>query len=144
MSSGGPSLAELPIPDDFTRLFREGAKGTLAALLGKLEQVEPGTEVVPGVAVVAAPGHTPGHLAVETASGGERLLHIVDAARDPVVHLQHPDWFFASDNWPAQAILTRRQLFDRAAEEGLLVQTYHFAFPGVGRVTKDGDGWLWE
>jgi glyoxylase-like metal-dependent hydrolase (beta-lactamase superfamily II) len=139
-----PSLVELPIPDDFKQLFRDGAKGALTALQDTIEQIAPGDEIAPGVTVLAAPGHTPGHLAVEVAADGERLLHIVDAAGDPVLHLQHPDWFFAPDNWPAQEILTRRQLFDRAATEKLLVQTYHFAFPGLGHVQQDGDGWLWE
>ena len=139
-----PSLVELPLPDEFKQLFRDGAKGTLTALQGTIEQIEPGDEIASGVTVLAAPGHTPGHLAVEVASDGERLLHIVDAAGDPVLHLQHPDWFFAPDNWPAQEILTRRALFDRAAQEDLLVQTYHFAFPGLGHVQQDGDGWTWE
>jgi glyoxylase-like metal-dependent hydrolase (beta-lactamase superfamily II) len=139
-----PSLEGLPIPDDFKQLFREGAKGALTALEGTIEQIEPDTEIAPGITALAAPGHTPGHLAVEVASGDERLLHIVDAAGDPVLHLEHPDWFFAPDNWPAIELMTRRQLFDRAAQENLLVQTYHFGFPGLGHVTPDGDGWLWE
>ena len=139
-----PSLVELAIPDDFKQLFREGAKGALVAVQDKIEQIAPGDEIAPGVTVLAAPGHTPGHLAVEVVSDGERLLHVVDAAGDPVLHLQHPDWFFAPDNWPAQEILTRRQLFDRAAQENLLVQAYHFAFPGLGHVQQDGDGWTWE
>jgi glyoxylase-like metal-dependent hydrolase (beta-lactamase superfamily II) len=139
-----PSLVELPIPDDFKQFFREGAKGALTALQGSIDQIEPGEEIASEVTVLAAPGHTPGHLAVEVASDGEQLLHIVDAAADPVLHLEHPDWFFAPDNWPAQEILTRRELFDRAAQEDLLVFTYHFAFPGLGHVQQDGDGWLWE
>jgi glyoxylase-like metal-dependent hydrolase (beta-lactamase superfamily II) len=139
-----PSLAELPIPDDFKQGFREGAKGVLTALQGTVEQIEPGDEIAPGVTALAAPGHTPGHLAVEVASDGERLLHIVDAALDPVGHLHHPDWFAAPDNWPAHAILTRRALFDRAAQEDLLVLTYHFPFPGLGHVRQDGESWLWE
>ena len=139
-----PSLVELAIPDDFKQFFRDGAKGALTALQGTIEQIAPGDEIAPGVTVLAAPGHTPGHLAVEVEADGERLLHIVDAAGDPVLHLQHPDWFFAPDNWPAQEILTRRQLFDRAAQENLLVFTYHFAFPGLGHVQQDGDGWTWE
>ena len=40
--------------------------------------------------------------------------------------------------------VSRRLLLDRAAAEDLLVMTYHFPFPGVGRVSTDGDGWLWE
>jgi glyoxylase-like metal-dependent hydrolase (beta-lactamase superfamily II) len=139
-----PSLVELPIPDDFKQFFRDGAKNALTALQGVIDQIEPGDEIAAGVTVIDAAGHTPGHLAIEVASEGERLLHIVDAAGDPIIHLQHPDWFFAPDNWPAREILTRRALFDRAAQEDLLVFTYHFAFPGLGHVRQDGDAWTWE
>ncbi len=77
------------------------------------------------------------------AAGGERLLHVADAATQAVLHLEHPDWFAGSDNWPVPSVLSRRQLLDRAAAEGLLVATYHFPFPGVGHVAKAGDGWSW-
>ena len=140
---GEPSLAELPLPENLRRAIGEAAKAPLLALRGRIEQIEPGAEVAPGVSLVAAAGHTPGHLAVEVAGGGERLLHVGDAASQPVLHLEHPDWFAGSDNWPAQSLLSRRRLLDRAAAEGQLVATYHFPFPGLGRVAKDGDGWTW-
>ena len=92
---------------------------------------------------VDARGHTPGQLGVEIASDGEGLLHIVDVAHVPAIHLQHPEWFMAADNWPAWSVTTRKALFDRAADENLLVATYHFPFPGVGRVSKDEIGWTW-
>ena len=76
-------------------------------------------------------------------SDGEGLLHIVDAAHIPAIHLEHPDWFLAADNWPAWTAVTRKALFDRAADENLLVATYHFPFPGLGRVTKEEIGWAW-
>jgi succinate dehydrogenase/fumarate reductase cytochrome b subunit len=71
------------------------------------------------------------------------LLHIVDVAHIPAIHLEHPDWFMVADNWPAWTAVTRAALFDRAADENLLVATYHFPFPGIGRVTKDKIGWAW-
>jgi glyoxylase-like metal-dependent hydrolase (beta-lactamase superfamily II) len=141
---GEPSLIELAIPDDVRRLLSATAKAPLAALRGKIEQIAPGDEVAPGITVIEAPGHTPGHLAVEVTSGGEGLIHVGDAASQPVLHLEHPDWFAASDNWPAQSMLTRRALLDRAAKENLLVMTYHFPFPGLGHVTIDGDDWGWQ
>jgi glyoxylase-like metal-dependent hydrolase (beta-lactamase superfamily II) len=141
---GEPSLAELPLPDEVRQLLRETSKAPLLALEGKIEQVAPGDEVASGVRVVDAAGHTPGHLAVEVTSDGEALLHVGDAASQPVLHLDHPDWFAGSDNWPAQSLMSRRMLLDRAATEDMLVMTYHFPFPGVGSVAIDGDGWLWE
>jgi glyoxylase-like metal-dependent hydrolase (beta-lactamase superfamily II) len=140
---GEPSLAELPLPDEVRQLLRQTGKAPLLALQGKIEQIAPGDEVASGVRVVDAPGHTPGHLAVEVSSDGERLIHMGDAASQPILHLEHPDWFAGSDNWPAQSMMTRRALLDRAATANMLVATYHFPFPGVGRVTIDGDGWRW-
>jgi glyoxylase-like metal-dependent hydrolase (beta-lactamase superfamily II) len=141
---GEPSLLELPFPDELRQFFRDTVKAQLLALQGQIEQIEPGDEVAPGVRVVDAAGHTPGHLAVEITSDGAGLLHVGDAASQPVLHLEHPDWFAGSDNWPALSLMGRRMLLDRAVTEDLLVMTYHFPFPGVGRVSTEGDGWLWE
>ena len=44
-----------------------------------------------------------------------------------------------ADNWPAWMAVTRAALFDRA-DENLLVASYHFPFPGLGRVTKEEIG----
>ena len=145
-SSGGASRAwlELPLPDEFRQLSPGAGKAALVALQGKIDQVEPGDEVAPGVRVVDAAGHTPGTPGCRVGSGGERLLHVGDAACQPVLHLEHPDWFAGSDNWPARSVVSRRLLLDRAAAEDLLVMTYHFPFPGLGRVAKEGDGWRWQ
>jgi glyoxylase-like metal-dependent hydrolase (beta-lactamase superfamily II) len=138
-----PSLDELIVPDEFKQVFRQTAKDFLTAVEGTIEQIVPGDEIAPGVITVDAKGHTPGQLAVEVTSGGEGLLHIVDVAHIPAIHLEHPDWFLAADNWPAWTAVTRKALFDRAADENLLVATYHFPFPGLGRVTKEEIGWAW-
>jgi glyoxylase-like metal-dependent hydrolase (beta-lactamase superfamily II) len=139
-----PDLAEMLLPDEVRQSFRDGAKERLTALGAALEHVEPDAEVAPGVRLIAAGGHTPGHVAVEVTSAGETLLHIVDAAADPVLHLRHPDWVLASDTLPELAVRTRRQLFERAANERLLVLGYHFPFPGLGHARSAGDGWVWE
>lgn len=142
--SVGASLSEVYGSDVFKMFFRNSALNVIDVLGDRLEMVEPTIEIVPGVTVIPAPGHTPGHMAVEISSGGETMLHVGDAAADPVLHLKHPDWFISFVSWPAQEMLTRRALFNRAADENLLVQTVHFAYPGVGRVTRDGDAWAWQ
>jgi glyoxylase-like metal-dependent hydrolase (beta-lactamase superfamily II) len=141
--SAEPALGELTIPDEFKQMFRHASIDGLKALNGALEQIAPGDEIAPGVTVLDAKGHTPGQLAVEVASDGEGLIHIVDVAHVPEIQLTNPDWFMAADNWPAWSVATRQALFDRAADENLLVATYHFPFPGLGRVTKDEVGWTW-
>lgn len=142
--SAGPDLSEVYGSDVFKMFFRNSALGIIDVLGDQLELVEPNTEIVPGITVIPAPGHTPGHMAVEITSGEETMLHVGDAAADPVLHLKHPEWFISFVSWPAQEMLTRRAILNRAADENLLVQTVHFAYPGVGRVTRDGDAWSWQ
>lgn len=141
--AAGPDLSELAVPAEQNDQSRQGALDALAAMEGLLEEIAPGDAIAPGVTVIDAKGHTPGHLAVEISSGDETMLHLVDAVHVPFLHLEHPDWFMLADNWPAWSITNRKLLLDRAADENLLVATYHFPFPGVGRVIKDEVGWLW-
>lgn len=138
-----PGLGELIVPDEFKAMFLPPILATMEALSPVLELINPGDEIAPGVTAIDARGHTPGHLAVEISSNGEGMLHIVDAAHVAALHLTHPGWFMIADNWPAWSVTSRKALFDRAADENLLVATYHFPFPGVGRVTKDEIGWVW-
>ena len=47
----------------------------------------------------AAPGHTPGYMALAIFSGGEQLLCISDVALHPI-HLEQPDWYAAVRSLP--------------------------------------------
>ena len=138
-----PSLAELQIDDHLKEMLRQWARTYLPPLQDRVDLIDGETEIVPGITALAAPGHTPGHMALAVASDGALLLHLVDVALDPF-QLDHPDWVAAFDYDPVQVVATRRRLFDRAADERALVLCYHFPFPGLGRVERDGDGWRWE
>jgi glyoxylase-like metal-dependent hydrolase (beta-lactamase superfamily II) len=105
------------------------------AELGVLDLVEDGTELLPGVRLCAAPGHTPGQCAVEVDEDGRHLLFLADAVMNPV-HVEHPDWVGTVENDPIGAARTRRRLLARAADEHLLVGASHMWHPG--RVARDG------
>jgi glyoxylase-like metal-dependent hydrolase (beta-lactamase superfamily II) len=109
--------------------------------LGGAGQAE--AEILPGMSAVAAPGHTPGHIAVELSSGGDRLLHVADAAHH-WFQVQCPQWSPKFDFDKQQAAETRRALFDRAVQSGTLFSAYHFAFPGVGRMVERDGVRQWE
>jgi glyoxylase-like metal-dependent hydrolase (beta-lactamase superfamily II) len=101
-------------------------------------------EILPGMRAVPAPGHTPGHIAVEVASAGKVLLYIGDAAVHPL-HLKHPDWAPIYDILPKQAAASKRRIFDGAATRKVLVLGQHFPpFPSLGTVIANGDGWRWK
>ena len=109
----------------------------------QLSLIDEETEIVPGIRSIAAPGHTPGHMALSISSGGEQLLHLVDTVVHPI-HLERPDWLVATDLLPEQTVATRRRLLDLAATEKVLVFVFHFPFPGLGHVVQSGSGWEWE
>lgn len=128
---------------ELDRLIGAWARKNLPPVRYQVELVEGEAEVVPGVTVIPAEGHTPGHLAVLVSSGNSQLLHIADAVLHPI-HLERPQWRPVFDLDPDRAAATRRRLLDRAAADKALVMAYHFSFPGLGHVTASATGWTWE
>lgn len=109
----------------------------------QLDLIDHEAEIVPGIRVVAAPGHTPGHMAVSISSNGQQLLCISDAFLHPI-HIEHPEWYAAIDLSPEQLMKTRQLLLNKAATEKALMLAFHFPFPGVGHVVQRGTGWRWQ
>lgn len=131
-------------PDFFQSLpeARQTLLNQTFAAYPPLEVVTGDTEIAPGVRLLPAPGHTPGHLAVLVESNGERLLDVVDAWH-MLPQIRVPEARIKYDVDGAAASATRRALLDRAEMEGLLTLVYHFESPGVGYVRRDGDRRVW-
>jgi glyoxylase-like metal-dependent hydrolase (beta-lactamase superfamily II) len=140
---GAADLTGVTLKAEMREYFAGFARSRLTPLQDRLMLVEDGAQIIPGIRAVAAPGHTPGHMALEVKSGGERLLMIGDAALLPF-HLENPDVTAGVDANPAQTVATRRALFDRAVFDHALVQANHFPFPGLGRITRPGATWTWN
>jgi glyoxylase-like metal-dependent hydrolase (beta-lactamase superfamily II) len=105
--------------------------------------VDSEAEFVPGIQALAAPGHTPGHMALLISSEDEQLIHISDGVLYPL-HLEYPNWLPVFDMIPEQAEASKRRIFDKAAESNALVFAHHFPpFPNWGTLSsarKDGSG----
>ena len=86
-----------------------------------LELVDAPFEPAPGLRLIPAPGHTPGHMALEI--GGEALF-LADAVVDPR-HVEHPEWTMAFDDDPAVNVATRRALLGEAATTGRVIAASH-------------------
>ncbi len=138
-----PDLAQLEVEEDFKQLLLMFARKNLPPIQGQLDLIDHETEILPGIQAIAAPGHTPGHMALAISSGGEQLLCISDTVLSPI-HLEQPDWYPVVDLAPEQAMATKRRLLDRAAAEKALVIASHFPFPGLGHVIQKGEGWQWQ
>jgi glyoxylase-like metal-dependent hydrolase (beta-lactamase superfamily II) len=115
------------------RIFSDIAK--------QVTQFQPGKEVASGIVTVPAPGHTPGHTAFAVHSGDQSLLVLSDIAQHPAVFARHPDWQAVFDIDGAEAVATRKKIFDRAAADRMLVTGYHFPFPACGHLIKTATGY---
>ena len=103
---------------------------------GRLELRADDHEVVPGVHLISAPGHTPGHRAVLVTSGDETLLFTGDLLHTPP-QVRLPSAPSNHDEDPEAACRSRERALEDAGSHGWLVAVTHFARP-FGRVGSDG------
>lgn len=125
------------------RLTADVFRTHVVPLVDRVTFLAAGDEVVPGIHALAAPGHTPGHLAFHVESEGKRLLIWGDCAHHEVASLAHPDWSALFDMDKAQGAATRRAIYAMAASEDLVVAGYHTSFPSLGYVARAGAGYRW-
>lgn len=140
-SSESPDFSKCQLPRERIPGFVESAQRVLSAI--EFELVSSEREIRPGVRVIPAPGHTPGHLCVMVDGGGEQLLHIVDLVHHHAVQLPTPEVHVAFDVDPAQGIATRKRILQRAVSERLLLTGAHLPFPSLGHLRAAGDGFEW-
>jgi glyoxylase-like metal-dependent hydrolase (beta-lactamase superfamily II) len=114
-------------------------KKIYAGIESKVTKYDWGKEVAPGITSIATPGHTPGHTSFAVASGNSKVLIQSDVTNIPEFFLRNPDWHVVYDVDPDQAQSTRHKFYDMAAAEKATVVGFHFTFPSVGHVEKDGN-----
>ncbi|MCH8050395.1 MAG: MBL fold metallo-hydrolase [Chloroflexi bacterium] len=110
---------------------------------GQVDLVEGDTEVVPGVRMVRAPGHTDDHVVVEVESGGDYALYIGELSQHPV-QLERLAWISAFDTMPLVSLETKKRFVEKAIEKNATIVSVHHEYPGVGRVRLDDGKRKWE
>jgi glyoxylase-like metal-dependent hydrolase (beta-lactamase superfamily II) len=113
------------------------------AISAKVKPFKPGSRVVPGIASVALPGHTPGHAGYQIVSGKQRLFDVGDIAHSSIVSLAHPDWDISFDGDHERADKTRARTLAKLAKSHETVFLPHFPFPGIGHIEADGAAFKW-
>jgi len=106
-----------------------------------VKQYNDGADLVPGVKAIATPGHTIGHMSFLVASGGQQLFIQSDVSGIHQLFVRNPGYFSGFDADGPQAEATRRAFYDRVIAEKAMVAGYHFGFPNVGTLSKDGNGY---
>jgi glyoxylase-like metal-dependent hydrolase (beta-lactamase superfamily II) len=124
-----PGPDQLNVGTDVVRIVEDA---------GRLVAVASGAEPLPGVRLVAAPGHSPGHAVIEI---GDTFLYAADIIHHPL-HLAHPVWDRGYDHDPLAGLATRRRWLGRIADRGVIVAFSHL--DGFGRVERAGDGFAWR
>ncbi|WP_376100836.1 MBL fold metallo-hydrolase (plasmid) [Roseomonas sp. CCTCC AB2023176] len=119
--------------------FALAARRNFAAMRDRVVHLTDGVELPGGLRALATPGHTPGHLSF-IVPGAKPLILAGDALTNEVVSVEHPAWHFGYDTNPNLAAATRAWLLDRLASDGGPACAVHFAYPGLGRVERRGEG----
>ncbi len=110
------------------------------ALGRKVTQYEAGKEVVSGITAVATHGHTPGHMSHIVASGNSKVYVQADVTNLPIF-VRNPDWHLMFDQDAQMAEATRRKVYDMLVAEKMMVQGFHYPFPGLAYIEKAGNGY---
>jgi len=108
-------------------------RGQLDALATRISFVADGNQPLPGIDVVATPGHTPGHLSFVLSSGGDRVVVLGDAVHCPI-EIQEPELAFVVDVDPALASRTRAFLERELTRPSTVAAGAHFADLVFGRL----------
>ena len=120
--------------------FAVGAARRLDALAERFSLFDDGDEILPGIAAVMAPGHTPGHMCFEVRAGHDALMILGDAISNHHVAMHYPSAPLGSDQDMPLAAATRMSLLKRIVAENMRVSGFHLPHGGMGRVERAGDG----
>jgi glyoxylase-like metal-dependent hydrolase (beta-lactamase superfamily II) len=127
-----------------TDVFMKAARGQLGPVKDRIELITEESDILPGVHIYKAHGHTPGHIVVSFSSEGEELFFTSDTVVFPFM-LERPDLFPVFDIMPDKAQTSKHRIFNLVAERKAMVLAQHFApFPSLGHIIKKNRGWLWQ
>ncbi|AHD01733.1 MBL fold metallo-hydrolase [Leisingera methylohalidivorans] len=118
-----------------------GARRRMEQLEDKVQLFRDGEEILPGVAAVATPGHTPGHMSFEVRDGSDGVLVLGDAVGNHHVSFAEPGRPVGADQEPQKAAATRMRLLDQLAAGQMQLIGYHLPGGGIGRAERFGSGY---
>lgn len=115
----------------------------LESLEGRIELVEDGQTIAPGISVMATPGHTPGHATLVVQAGNERVLILGDIVHS-IVQIEHPEWECVYDLDPIKAKQTRERVFQELEKPSTIGGTSHFSNSVFGKLTRIDSKRVWQ
>lgn len=128
-------------PEGMMKQMIDGARKNLMPNRSRMVFVKDGQEVVPGIQAIATPGHTVGHTSYMITSQNQTLLNFGDVGHSHIISLARPKAEFAFDTDGKQAVESRLKTLDMLAKDRIRMVAYHFPYPGVGYVGKEGEAY---
>ena len=122
-------------------LFKNNRRVFSGEVLKRLRTYEWDKEIVPGITSVGTAGHSWGHTSHVVASGSSKVFVQADVTHVPYLFARHPGWHAFYDQDGPKAEATRRKVYDMLVAERMPVQGFHYPFPSLGHVEKDGSGY---
>ncbi len=137
MDDGEMSRAATP---RIAGVFKNVRRVMQGEVLKQLRTYEWDKEVIPGIIAIGTPGHTPGHTCHIVTSGASKLYIQGDLTHTALL-ARNPGWHPFVDHDPIQAEPTRRKVYEMLVAEKMLLQAFHFGFPGLAHVEKTATGY---
>jgi len=116
------------------------ARKNLLPVRDRIVFFKDGQEFLPGIQALAAPGHTVGHSIFMISSGDKSFAFLADLTHHQILLMEKPRMEFSYDTDPKQAAQSRVKMLDMLAANKIAVMSYHYPWPGVGHVVKNGEG----
>jgi len=105
---------------------------------GRIQTLNFGEPIVPGLYAVKAVGHTPGHCYYRQG----KLRFVGDVVHAVDLQIEHPEYCASFDADQKQAYQTRVSFLETMSkEDDILVLGAHIPFPGIGSIKKEGNGY---
>jgi glyoxylase-like metal-dependent hydrolase (beta-lactamase superfamily II) len=122
-------------------LFKNNRRVFAGEVMKRLRTYDEGKEVVPGIAAVGTHGHSAGHNSHVVSSGSSSVYVQADVTHVPFLFARNPGWHAFYDQDPIMAEQTRRKVYDMLVAEKMLLQGFHYPFPSLAYVEKNGLGY---
>ena len=138
-SDAFPNLKRLFIPQEEISMFDNIER--LARFRQRREPIKGGFKLTDKITAIEAHGHEVGHTAYEVSSADKTLLVWGDIVHVPSIQFARPEITWEYDANQAQARATRQSVFRRVARPNYYVAGAHLISPGIGAVTRHGEGY---
>lgn len=135
---------------DFSQSKNEGsnaesialARNIISAINDKLTLYSFGETILDCIKTELAEGHTPGHPVLTIFSQDQSMRHIVDTVHTTLL-ISNPEWGTQWDIDFHKGVSTRKRLLEEQVVSKGLTMSCHLPWPGLGYITKNGNGYNW-